>query len=215
MKKYFSFALLYDIFDPKDPGDAKIGNFNNILLLRVEDNILQLKIGMINAPAMTMAQHIKNLPHNLGRPPLLHILLPINHLRQTLPIAQLHHNIKPMGVLEQFVDFVDVGMVDLFEFVDLVLEEDTLGWSHFVLVDDVDGTDEFGGQVDGFAQLVEFVGAQVGGQDLVLALDGALDLADEVVLAELYLELFFVDFARWLLLLEVAIIWIPHPIIHF
>jgi hypothetical protein len=127
MNIYFSFALLYDIFDPKDPGDAKISNFNNILLLRVEDNILQLEIRMINAPAMTMPQHIKNLPHNLRSPPLLHILLPIDHFGKTLPIAQLHNDIEPMGVLEQFVDFVDVGMVDLFEFVDLVLEEYTLG----------------------------------------------------------------------------------------
>lgn len=104
-----------------------------------------------------------------------------------LPLPVLDHHEEAVVVLEELVDLGDGEMVDFFEAVDLFLKQCAFVAADLVLVDDVDGAGEPGLEVDGLAQLVELVLLEAGRQQLVLLLDAALDLLDEVRLLELQL----------------------------
>lgn len=40
-EKYFSFALLDNVFDSENSGNAEVTNFNDVLFLRVENDVFK------------------------------------------------------------------------------------------------------------------------------------------------------------------------------
>jgi hypothetical protein len=64
-------------------------------------------------------------------------------------------------ILEKLINFIDKGVINLFEFIDLLFESFSFIGPHLVLIDDIDRTDEFGLDVNGFAQFVKLVFLEV------------------------------------------------------
>lgn len=91
-----------------------------------------------------------------------------------------------MVILEQLVYFGYGGVVYLLQLADLLLEHFPLMAPNFVLIDDVNGPHESGLDVDDLTELVKLILLQTGRQHLVLRLNAALYLSDEVFLLELH-----------------------------
>lgn len=91
-------------------------------------------------------------------------MLFFEHTGQRLAILVLKHHEEPMIVFEQLIYFGHGRMVYFFEFVDLLLELLSLMAADFVLVDDVDCTGECGFSMDGFAEFIELVLLETGGE---------------------------------------------------
>jgi hypothetical protein len=64
-------------------------------------------------------------------------------------------------VLEKLINFIDKGVINLFEFIDLLFEGFSFIGAHLVLVNDIDRTDEFGLDVNSLAQFVKLVFLEV------------------------------------------------------
>ena len=158
---YFFFALFDDIFDSENSGDAEVNNFDNILFFAVEDDILEFEVWVENASSMAMGQDVKDLVHDVSGSGLRDWGLLFNNGGKRLPKTEFHNNKVAVTVLEKLINFIDKGVINLFEFIDLLFEGFSFIGAHLVLIDDIDRTDEFGLDVNGFAQFVKLVFLEV------------------------------------------------------
>ena len=140
-----------DVFDSEYPRDAKIYNFDYILFLRVEDYILKFQICMLDSFSMAMSEDIEHLKHYMGGPFLTYVTLSFEHWGQTLTVAEFHDNEELVAVFEEFVDFIDVGMIDFFEPIDLILKKLSFLGPEFVFIDNVHWPDKFCLSVNDFS----------------------------------------------------------------
>lgn len=198
-KKYLSFALFDDIFNSEDFGDTEINNFDDILFFAVEDNVLEFEVWVDDAFTVAMTEDIENLLHDVCGSFLRDWGLVFDDGGKGLAKTEFHDNKIPMAVFKEFVDFIEKGMINLFQLIDLLFQSLPLNGPDLILIDHVDRPDEFGLEMYGLTQFIEFVLFQVRGQDLVFRLNGPLNLTNEVVLLELYLLFVFVDIVGWLL----------------
>jgi len=49
-----------------------------------------------------------------------------------------------MTVFIKLINFVNIGMIDLFEFIDLIFQQLSLIGSYFIFVNDIDRSNKFG-----------------------------------------------------------------------
>lgn len=158
---YFVFALFDDIFDSENFGDAEVNNFDNILFFAVEDDILEFEVWVENASSMAMGQDIKDLMHDVSGSGLRDWGFLFNNGGKRLPRTKFHNNKVSVTVLEKLINFIDKGVINLFEFIDLLFESFSFIGAHLVLVNDIDRTDEFGLDVNSLAQFVKLVFLEV------------------------------------------------------
>ena len=196
---YFVFALFNDIFDSENSGDAEVNNFDNILFFAIENYILEFEVWVENASSMAMGQDIKDLVHDVSGSSFRDRGFLFNNGGKRLPKTKFHNNKVSVTVLKKLINFIDEGVINLFKFINLLFEGFSFISPHLVLIDDIDRTDEFGLDVNGFAQFVKLVFLEVRWKDLVLSFDRSLDLSNEVVLLEFNLLFVFVDLVGGLL----------------
>lgn len=142
--------MLNDVVNSENFGNAKIHNFDNVLFDAIENNVLKFEVSVNDTFSVTMTEQVEELMHDIGGSFFADCCLPFKHGGKRLSIAQFHDDEISMVVFEQLVDFVGVGMIDEFEFIDLLFKGLPFFRPHLELIDDVNRADEFGFHMDGF-----------------------------------------------------------------
>lgn len=155
---------------------------------------------MLNLSSMTMTKNIEELIHNGCSSFFTYTILSLEHIRKWFAITKFHDYEVMMIVFKKLIDFIYIGMINKFKFINLSLQSFSLICSDFVFVNYIDRSNKFSFQMDSFAKLIKLILLETWWQNFITLVNWTLYFTNKIILFELYLLFLFVDILSWLLL---------------
>ena len=122
-------------------GSSKVDNLDGTTILSVNEDILGLQITMGNASTVAVGDGLHDLLDNVSTLVFAEKTTRSNLFEELATITKLSDKVDATLVLVDFVKTNDVGMVQILENIDLVLQTDPLSLIKVQLVDDLNSSE--------------------------------------------------------------------------